>query len=79
MYIGTPFVIVLCRLFPRCARWFTLGGLFVASLSMMMSSFCNSVAQLIGTQGFLFGLGGCWGGGGGGCGCKAADGEVGDV
>lgn len=32
----------------------------MASLSMMMSSFCNSVAQLIGTQGFLFGLGGCF-------------------
>lgn len=59
MYIGTPFVVAVCRLYPRCARWFTLTGLIVASLGLAMSSFCNSVPQLIGTQGIVFGVGGC--------------------
>ncbi|KAK9420504.1 putative Monocarboxylate transporter 2 [Seiridium unicorne] len=59
LYMGTPFVLVICRLYPRWARWFTLFGLFAASLSIAMSSFCTSVPQLIGTQGILFGVGGC--------------------
>lgn len=58
--MATPFVLTLCRFLQRWARWFTLMGLFTASLSMAMSSFCNSVPQLIGTQGFLFGVGGCF-------------------
>ncbi|KAK7969091.1 MFS general substrate transporter [Apiospora saccharicola] len=53
MYIGTPVVIALCRLFPRQARWFTLAGLFVASLAMAMSSFCSTVPQLLGVQGWF--------------------------
>ncbi|KAK8083687.1 hypothetical protein PG996_002468 [Apiospora saccharicola] len=60
MYIGTPVVIALCRLFPRQARWFTLAGLFVASLAMAMSSFCSTVPQLLGVQGVLFGAAGCF-------------------
>ncbi|KAH6854586.1 major facilitator superfamily domain-containing protein [Chaetomium sp. MPI-CAGE-AT-0009] len=60
MYIGTPFVIALCRLRPRWARWFTLGGLVAASLTMALSSFCTTVGQLIATQGILFGIGGCF-------------------
>lgn len=59
MYIGSPFVYAVCRLYPRQARWFTLAGLIIASLGLAMSSFCNSVPQLIGTQGILFGVGGC--------------------
>ncbi|KAK3302798.1 major facilitator superfamily domain-containing protein [Chaetomium strumarium] len=60
MYIATPFVIALCRLRPRWARWSTLAGLVAASLSMAASSFCTSVDQLIATQGVLFGIGGCF-------------------
>ena len=60
LYMGTPFVLTLCRLLQHSARWFTLMGLFTASLSMAMSSFCHSVPQLIGTQGFIFGVGGCF-------------------
>ncbi|CAJ2503398.1 Uu.00g107920.m01.CDS01 [Anthostomella pinea] len=59
MYLATPFALVLCRLYPRWARWSTLAGLFAASLFMAMSSFCTSVPQLIATQGFLFGISGC--------------------
>ncbi|KAK3291137.1 major facilitator superfamily domain-containing protein [Chaetomium fimeti] len=60
MYITTPFVIALCRLRPRWARWFTLAGLVSASLTMALSSLCTTVAQLIATQGVLFGIGGCF-------------------
>ncbi|KAK4461229.1 major facilitator superfamily domain-containing protein [Cladorrhinum samala] len=60
MYIATPFVITLCRLRPRLARWFTLGGLVVASLVMGLSSLCTTVTQLIATQGVLFGIAGCF-------------------
>lgn len=59
MYIGTPFVLTICRLYPRWTRWFTLIGLIICSLSMALSSFCNTVPQLIGVQGVLFGCGGC--------------------
>ncbi|KAK6216085.1 hypothetical protein LQW54_003861 [Pestalotiopsis sp. IQ-011] len=38
---------------------FTFAGLVATSLSLAMSSFCTSVPQLIGTQGVLFGIGGC--------------------
>ncbi|KAK4121691.1 MFS general substrate transporter [Parathielavia appendiculata] len=60
MYIATPFVISLSRLRPRWARWFTLGGLVAAALTMALSSFCTTVDQLIATQGVLFGIGGCF-------------------
>ncbi len=35
-------------------------GLFTAALAMVMSSFCDSVSPLVGTQGVLFGVGGCF-------------------
>lgn len=35
-------------------------GIFTAALAMLVSSFCKSVPPLIGTQGVLFGLGGCF-------------------
>ncbi|PCD34633.1 hypothetical protein AU210_007232 [Fusarium oxysporum f. sp. radicis-cucumerinum] len=60
LYLGAPFAVILCRLYPRQARWFTYVGLFIASLAMAMSSFCTSVEQLIATQGVLFGIGGCF-------------------
>lgn len=59
MYLGTPFVLTICRLYPRWARWSTLAGLFLASLSLATSSFCDSALQLIGVQGVIFGVGGC--------------------
>lgn len=59
MYIGTPFVIILCLKFRRWARWLTPMGLLISSLAMVISSFCQNVPQLIGVQGVLFGVGGC--------------------
>ncbi|KAF2723672.1 MFS general substrate transporter [Polychaeton citri CBS 116435] len=60
LYVGTPFVLALCRLYTRSARWFTLVGLLIASLSMALSSLCSSVPQLVATQGIIFGIGGCF-------------------
>jgi MFS family permease len=60
MYMITPFVLMLCRLLPNWARWFSLMGLFAAAVSLALSSFCTTVPQLIGTQGLLFGFGGCF-------------------
>jgi MFS family permease len=57
MFLGAPLVLTLCRL-SHWARWFAPMGLFVCFLSLMMTSFCNSVPELIGVQGVLFGIGG---------------------
>lgn len=59
MYMGTPIVLVLCRLYPRVARWFTIVGLVIASLAMALSSLCTTVPQLVITQGLVAGIGGC--------------------
>lgn len=59
MYVGTPIVVFLCRKFPRAARWFTLLGLFMTSLTVALSSFCTTITQLIIAQGVMLGLSGC--------------------
>ncbi|KAJ4294561.1 hypothetical protein N0V90_008252 [Kalmusia sp. IMI 367209] len=59
LYLGAPFVVTVCKMYPRQARWFTLAGLVIASLGLAMSSFCTNVPQLIITQGVIFGFGGC--------------------
>ncbi|KAF2176513.1 hypothetical protein K469DRAFT_606931 [Zopfia rhizophila CBS 207.26] len=60
IYLGSPFVLALCRNYPRWARWISPLGLFAACSSTIASSFCNSVPQLIGTQGILLGISGCF-------------------
>ncbi|KAF2758814.1 MFS general substrate transporter [Pseudovirgaria hyperparasitica] len=60
LYMGTPLVIALCRRLPHAARWFTLAGLLVASLSLAASSMCVTVPQLIAVLGVPFGLAGCF-------------------
>lgn len=57
--MGTPFVLAVCRLYPRWARYFTFVGLVLSSLALIICSCCDNVAQLIAVQGFLFGAGGC--------------------
>ncbi|KAF1967583.1 MFS general substrate transporter [Bimuria novae-zelandiae CBS 107.79] len=59
LYLGAPFIVMVCKMYPQQARWFTLAGLFIASIGLAMSSFCTSVPQLIITQGVVFGFGGC--------------------
>jgi MFS family permease len=60
MYMGTPLVLIICRLHPRFTRWCTLIGLTGASLSIATSSFCTSLPQLIVTQGIAFGVSSCF-------------------
>jgi MFS family permease len=60
MFLGAPLVLTLCRLYPRWARWFSPIGLSICFLSLLATSFCTTVPQLIGVQGVLFGLGGCF-------------------
>lgn len=60
LYLGAPFAVIICRFYPRQARWFTIIGLFITALAMATSSFCTTVPQLIATQGILFGIGGCF-------------------
>lgn len=59
IYVGTPFVLAVCRLYPRWARYFTFVGLVLSSLALIICSCCDNVSQLIAAQGFLFGAGGC--------------------
>ncbi|ETS85837.1 hypothetical protein PFICI_03862 [Pestalotiopsis fici W106-1] len=59
MYLAAPFVVTFCRFYPRWTRYLTFVGLTAASLSMVLSSFCTSISQLIGAQGVMFGLSGC--------------------
>lgn len=60
MYMATPIVLTLCRLYPHRARWFTLAGLLAASLAMVLGSLCKTATQLILTQGVLFAISGCF-------------------
>jgi MFS family permease len=60
MFLGAPFVLTLCRLYPRWARYFSPIGLLTCFLSLLLTSFCATVPHLIGVQGVLFGLGGCF-------------------
>jgi MFS family permease len=60
MYLGTPLALVICRLYPRWARWCTLAGVSAASLSLAASSLCNSVPRLIVAQGIGFGISSCF-------------------
>jgi MFS family permease len=59
MFMGAPFVLALCRLYPRWARWISPIGLFLCFVSLMATSFCDTVPELIGVQGAIFGIGGC--------------------
>jgi hypothetical protein len=60
MFMGAPLVLALCRLYPRWARWYSPFGLLVCFLSLLTTSFRTTVPQLIGVQGALFGVGGCF-------------------
>ncbi|KAI1084998.1 MFS general substrate transporter [Whalleya microplaca] len=58
MYFTSPFMMGICRLFARWVRWTPLAGLLMMCIALAMSSFSNTVPQLIGTQGILYGIGG---------------------
>ncbi|KAK7962309.1 uncharacterized protein PG986_003134 [Apiospora aurea] len=58
MYLTAPLTFGLCRIFARWARWTPVVGLFIMSISLAASSFCNTVPQLIACQGCLYAIGG---------------------
>ncbi|KAK7756067.1 hypothetical protein SLS62_002010 [Diatrype stigma] len=58
MYLMAPFMIGICRLFARWARWMPMTGLLIMCISLATSSFSQSVSHLIVTQGILYGVGG---------------------
>ncbi|KAK8008615.1 hypothetical protein PG991_011166 [Apiospora marii] len=58
MYLTAPLTFGLCRIFARWARWTPIVGLFVMSISLAVSSFCDTVPQLIAFQGCLYAVGG---------------------
>ncbi|KAH7112871.1 major facilitator superfamily domain-containing protein [Dendryphion nanum] len=60
IFLGTPFVLQLCRNFPSWARWLSPLGLFGGFLCIIAISFCASIPQLIGIQGILLGISGCF-------------------
>ncbi|KAK7984974.1 major facilitator superfamily domain-containing protein [Apiospora saccharicola] len=58
MYLTAPLTFGLCRIFARWARWTPIVGLFIMSISLAASSFCDTVPQLIAFQGCLYAVGG---------------------
>ena len=60
MFIASPFVIFICRCTPRWTRWYCFLGLVATAATMLFGSFSTTVTQLIMTQGFLFGITGCF-------------------
>lgn len=53
-----PPIVQLARRKPRWARWMATAGILGCIISNIASSFCNSIMQLIGTQGILLGVSG---------------------
>ncbi|OTB07091.1 hypothetical protein M426DRAFT_318449 [Hypoxylon sp. CI-4A] len=58
MYLTSPLMMGLCRIFGRWARWTSIFGLFTMCLAIAMSSFSTNTSHLIATQGVLYALGG---------------------
>ncbi|KAK5991448.1 MFS-type transporter pynF-like protein [Cladobotryum mycophilum] len=57
MYFGLPVVIGVQRLSPTFSKWSPIIGVIVSSLSVIASSFSQSVAHLIITQGVFYAIG----------------------
>ncbi|KJZ74354.1 hypothetical protein HIM_06360 [Hirsutella minnesotensis 3608] len=58
MYLDLPLVMGLQRLYPTFSRWSPVIGLLIMCLSLAASSFSQTPAHLIVTQGVLYALGG---------------------
>ncbi|KOS22202.1 Monocarboxylate transporter 13 [Escovopsis weberi] len=56
-YLGAPFSAALTRRLPKYQRHQICLGWLLAVLGLLSASFARSVGGLIGTQGFLYGLG----------------------
>ncbi|KAK3944579.1 MFS monocarboxylate transporter [Diplogelasinospora grovesii] len=58
MYLDTPLIMGLLKLYPRQGRWSPIPGLLIMCLGLALSSFSTTVTHLIITQGILYGVGG---------------------
>lgn len=63
MYLSSPFVFPLMRMYPKHNRYGPTVGLFIMCIALALSSFAQTVWHLILTQGVLFAVGGsiCYG------------------
>ncbi|TDZ37130.1 MFS transporter asaE [Colletotrichum spinosum] len=58
MYLSGPLVIGLLRLFPRQSRYAPILGLLIMCTALAVSSFSQTVAHLVVSQGVLYAVGG---------------------
>jgi len=58
MYLDTPIIMALLRLFPHQGRWSPLLGLLIMCIALTMSSFATTTQHLIITQGIFYAIGG---------------------
>ena len=58
MYLGDPLIFGLLQAYPHTKRPSIFVGLILMCLSLGLSSLCQTVPQLIGTQGVLYAIGG---------------------
>ncbi|KAI1122687.1 major facilitator superfamily domain-containing protein [Nemania abortiva] len=57
LYLFSPIVLGVCRLYPHYARFATPVGLLIASLSLALASLATSTDTLIALQGVLYAIG----------------------
>ncbi|KAI0442226.1 major facilitator superfamily domain-containing protein [Xylaria telfairii] len=58
LYLASPLVLGLCRLYPHYTRFATPVGLFIASFALSLASLATSTNTLIALQGVLYAVGG---------------------
>ncbi|PHH75842.1 hypothetical protein CDD82_4241 [Ophiocordyceps australis] len=58
MYLDIPIVMGLQRMYPRLTRWSPMAGLFLVCIAIAASSFSQTPAHLVATQGVLYAIGG---------------------
>lgn len=58
MYLTAPLILGTGRMFGRWMRWMPICGLLIMCLALALSSFSQTVAHLIVTQGVIYGVGG---------------------
>ncbi|KAJ8130211.1 hypothetical protein O1611_g3416 [Lasiodiplodia mahajangana] len=57
LYLSSPIVLGVCRLYPHYTRYATPVGLLIASLSLALASLATSTDTLIALQGVLYAIG----------------------
>ncbi|KAF2963947.1 hypothetical protein GQX73_g9627 [Xylaria multiplex] len=58
LYLFSPVILGIYRLYPHYTRYATVVGLFIASLALSLASLATSTNTLIGLQGVLYAIGG---------------------